>query len=131
MSLLFLSAVVSSRPLPDGATPPTIPTDAVPMPLPTIAVGEPNPGGGARIRAVVGTEGDDKLIIEGGATAIGGGGNDTFVLVSSGDAEGSERLGAILDFDAGDKLDLSRLGANASVLGRTEEDGGVRVSIDY
>lgn len=131
MSLLLLSSVISSRPLPDGATPPTIPGDAIPMPLP-IAPGEPNPNGAAgRIRAIVGTDGDDKLVLEGGATGIGAGGNDTFVLVSSGDVEGSERLGAILDFDAGDKLDLSRLGANAKILGRTEADGGVRVSIDY
>jgi hypothetical protein len=80
---------------------------------------------------IAGTEADEKLVIEGGATAFGGGGNDTFVLVSSGDSEGSERLGAVLDFNAGDTLDLSRLGANASILGREALDGGVRVSIDY
>ncbi|TAL36006.1 MAG: hypothetical protein EPN98_05575 [Phenylobacterium sp.] len=127
MSLLVLSNIVSSgRPLPAGDT--VIPVDAVPMPLP-IAAGEPNPGG--RVRAVVGTEGDDTLVLEGGATGIGGGGDDTFVLVSNGDAKGVERLGAILDFNAGDTLDLSRLGANARILGREDDDGGTRISIDY
>ena len=128
MSLLILSNVVSpSRPLPAGEV--SIPGDAIPMPLP-IAVGEPHPGG--RIRVVAGTEGDDTLVLEGGATGLGGGGDDAFVLVSSGDTEGSERLGAILDFDAGDTLDLSRLGANARILGREDADGGgTRVSIDY
>lgn len=126
MSLLILSNAVASRPLPGGDV--VIPGDAIPMPLP-IAVGEPSPGG--RIRVVAGTEGDDTLVLEGGATGLGGGGDDTFVLVSSGDAEGSERLGAILDFDAGDTLDLSRLGANARILGREDADGGgTRVSID-
>ena len=129
MSLLLLSSVISSRPLPGDGTAPPIPGDAIPMPLP-IAPGEPAPDGG-RIRMVAGTEADETLVIEGGATAFGGGGDDTFVLVSSGDAEGSERLGAILDFDAGDTLDLSRLGANARILGREPLDGGTRVSIDY
>jgi hypothetical protein len=130
MSLLLLSGVVSSRPLPGDGTAPPIPGDAKPMPMP-IAPGEPPPDGG-RIRMVVGTEADDTLVMEGGASAIGGGGDDTFVLVSGGAVDGSERLGAILDFDAGDKLDLSRLGANARVLGREALDGGgARVSIDY
>lgn len=127
MSLLILSNVVSSsRPLPGGDA--VIPGDAIPMPLP-IAPGEPNPSG--RVRAVVGTDGDDKLVLEGGATGIGGGGNDTFVLVSSGDVDGPERLGSILDFDAGDTLDLSRLGDKAAILSREALDGGTRVSIDY
>ena len=129
MSLLVLSNVVSSRPLPGDGTAPPIPGDAIPMPMP-IAPGEPAPDGG-RIRMVAGTEAGETLVIEGGATAFGGGGDDTFVLVSSGDSEGSERLGAILDFNAGDALDLSRLGANARVLGREALDGGERVSIDY
>lgn len=129
MSLLVLSSVIASRPTPGDGTAPPIPGDAIPMPLP-IAPGEPSPGGG-RIRVIAGTEADEKLVVEGGATAIGGGGDDTFVLVSSGDADGSERLGGILDFDAGDTLDLSRLGANARILGRETVDGGTRVSIDY
>jgi hypothetical protein len=129
MSLLVLSSVTSSRPMPGDGTNPPIPGDAVPMPLP-IAPGEPSPDGG-RIRMIAGTEASEKLVIEGGATAFGGGGDDTFVLVSSGDVEGSERLGAILDFDAGDSLDLSRLGANAKILGRETTGGETRVSIDY
>jgi hypothetical protein len=123
------NASTSSRPLPaPGLTPPGA-GDVLPMPMP-IAPGEPAPGGG-RIRFVTGTEGDDRLVIEGGATAIGGGGDDIFVLVSSGDGKDSEHLGAILDFDAGDKLDLSRLGDKAAILGREALGGGQRVSIDY
>jgi len=130
MSLIVLSNAVSSRPMPSGDGAVTLlPIDAVPMPLP-IAPDEPAPGGG-RIRMVAGTDADETLVIEGGATAFGGGGDDTFVLVSSGEAEGSERLGAILDFNDGDALDLSRLGDKAQVLGREALDGGVRVSIDY
>lgn len=129
MSLL-LSSVVSSRPMPiDGPVLLPLPGDAVPIPFP-IAPGEPSPDTG-RIRMVAGTEADEKLTIEGGATAFGGGGGDTFILVSSGEAEGSERLGAILDFDAGDALDLSRLGEAATILGREAIEGGFRVSIDY
>jgi hypothetical protein len=129
------SDVVSSRPLPPGAGDTPLPSDAVPMPMPMplpepIAPGEPPPDGSGRVRIVAGTEADDTLTLEGGATAIGGGGDDTFVLVSSG-AEGLERLGAILDFNAGDKLDLSRLGSKAAVLGREVIEGGERVSIDY
>ena len=130
MSLLLLSSVISSRPLPGDGTAPPVPGDAIPMPMPMpIAPGEPAPDGG-RIRMVVGSEADETLVIEGGATAFGGG-DDTFVLVSSGDSEGSERLGAILDFNAGDTLDLGRLGTNARILGREALDGGERVSIDY
>lgn len=125
MSLFSITSVVASRVSP--GTPP-IPGDAVPMPLP-IAVGEPAPGG--RVRVVAGTEADETLVIEGGATAFGGGGDDTFVLVSGGADEGVERLGAILDFDAGDTLDLSRLGETAAILGREATLGGARVSIDY
>lgn len=121
------SGVVSSGPLPRGDG--TIPGDAVPMPLP-IAVGEPAPGGG-RVRFVVGTEGDDTLTIEGGATAVGGGGNDTFVLTTNGANDGLERLGSILDYNEGDKLDLSKLGANAAIVGREAIEGGERISIDY
>ncbi len=132
MSLLVLSDAVSSRPIPGDGTVPPISGDVAPLPWPMpIAPGEPSPDGGGRIRMVVGTEASETLVIGGGATAIGGGGDDTFTLVSSGDAEGSERLGAILDFDAGDALDLSRLGANATVLGREALDGGTRISIDY
>ena len=127
---LFLSALVSSRPLAGDGTEPPVPGEILPLPIPMpIAPGEPAPNG--RLRMVVGTEADETLVIEGGATAIGGGGGDAFVLVSSGVGEGAERLGAVLDFTAGDTLDLSRLGANARVLGREALDGGARVSIDY
>lgn len=127
---LFLSALVSSRPLAGDGTEPPVPGEILPLPIPMpIAPGEPAPNG--RLRMVVGTEADETLVIEGGATAIGGGGDDAFVLVSSGVGEGAERLGAVLDFTAGDTLDLSRLGANARVLGREALDGGARVSIDY
>lgn len=121
-----LSGVVSSGPLPSGDG--TIPSDAIPMPMP-IAVGEPVPGG--RIRFLVGTEGDDTLTIEGGATALGGGGDDTFVLTSDGLDDGIERLGAILDYSAGDKLDLSKLGDKAAIVGREAFEGGETLSIDY
>src|SRR4051812_11660161 len=92
------------------------PTDAVPMP---IAVGELHPAAGdGRLRITAGTDGDDRLVLDGGF-AVGGAGNDTFVLTSThSDVEGSEHLGTILDFQAGDKLDLSQLGAQAVELGR-------------
>lgn len=123
-----VSNAISSRPLPPGAGTDPLPGDIRPMPLP-IAPGEPAPDG--RVRFVVGTEGDDVLTIEGGATAIGGGGDDTFVLTSSGAAEGLERLGAILDFSEGDKLDLSKLGEKAAIVGREAFLGGESLSIDY
>lgn len=108
----------------------TLPADAVPMPMP-IAVGEPNPAGGARLRIVSGTDGDDRLDVGGGA-AFGGEGNDTFVLTSThGEVEGPEHLGIILDFHAGDSLDLSALGDQAAILGQEADGkGGQRVSID-
>jgi len=108
------------------------PTDAVPMPMP-IAPGEPHPGGGdaGRMRIVAGTDGDDRLVLD-GRLAFGGEGNDTFVLTSTNpDADGPENLGTIMDFHEGDKLDLSQLGSNAAILGReADEKGGQRVSID-
>ncbi|PZQ62207.1 MAG: hypothetical protein DI570_11800, partial [Phenylobacterium zucineum] len=74
-----------------------VPINAIASTIPSIAVGEPNPG---RIRMVTGTEGDDALVIEGGATAIGGGGADVFTLVSSGiEIATPERLGVILDYN--------------------------------
>jgi hypothetical protein len=113
-----------------GVTP--LPVDALPMPWP-IAPGEPNPGGdGGRLRILSGTEGDDRLVLDGGF-AVGGAGDDTFVLTSThGDVDGPEHLGTILDFQAGDKLDLRQLGAGATELGRTDDaKGGERVSIDF
>lgn len=122
-----------------------------------IAVGEPHPGGrpappangerpvpdGAtapgstpRIEIVTGTEGDDRLVLSAGGVARGAGGNDTFVLTSGG-ATGDrfpERLGYITDFNDGDTLDLSQLGANAKVLNREQARlsfGPDRISIDY
>lgn|GEM_PF-2685672 len=122
-------AVSSGPTLISGAV--TLPTDAVPMPMP-IAVGEPNPAGGSRLRIVSGTDGDDRLEVGGGA-AFGGEGNDTFVLTSThGDVDGPEHLGIILDFKAGDQLDLSQLGDKAAVLGQAADGkGGQRVSIDF
>lgn len=109
----------------------TVPLGGAPAPMPTIAPGEPHPGG--RIRTVVGTEGDDTLAIEGGATAIGGGGDDVFVLVSSGVAgEESERLGVILDYDiSNDALDLGKIGEDAVILTHDAIKGGARIGIDY
>jgi hypothetical protein len=131
MPILDPGNAISSGPAVSG---PTLlpPTDAVPMPMP-IAPGELHPGAGdGRLRIVAGTEGDDHLVLEGGF-AVGGGGNDTFVLTSThGDADGPENLGTILDFQAGDKLDLSQLGDKAAELGRTADPkGGERVSIDF
>jgi hypothetical protein len=108
------------------------PTDAVPFPMP-IAVGEPSPAGdGGRMRIVAGTEGDDRLVLD-GRVAFGGEGNDTFVLTSThSDVDGPEHLGTIMDFHEGDKLDLSQLGDKAAELGRTADaKGGERVSIDF
>jgi len=111
-----------------GVTP--LPIDAVPMPMP-IAPGEPSPDGG-RLRIIAGTDGDDRLVLD-GRVAFGGDGNDTFVLTSThDDVDGPENLGTIMDFHEGDKLDLSELGAKAAELGRTADaKGGERVSIDY
>lgn len=122
---------ISSGPAVSG---PTLlpPTDAVPFPMP-IAPGEPNPGGdGGRLRIIAGTEGDDRLVLDGGF-AVGGAGNDTFVPTSThGDVDGPEHLGTILDFQAGDELDLSQLGDKAAELGRTADaKGGESVSIDF
>lgn len=122
---------ISSGPAVSG---PTLlpPTDAVPLPMP-IAPGEPNPGGDAgRLRIVAGTDEDDRLVLD-GRVAFGGGGDDTFVLTSTHeDLDGPENLGTIMDFQAGDKLDLSQLGDKAAELGRTADaKGGERVSIDY
>ncbi|TAJ69917.1 MAG: hypothetical protein EPO51_20560 [Phenylobacterium sp.] len=123
------SGVTSSGPLPiPGVTP--LPGDAIPIPMP-IAPGEPSPDGG-RLRIIAGTDGDDRLVLE-GRVAFGGDGNDTFVVTSTqADLEGPENLGTIMDFQAGDSLDLSQLGDKAAELGRTADaKGGQRVSIDY
>jgi hypothetical protein len=127
----FDSGNASSGPAVSG---PTLlpPTDAVPLPMP-IAPGEPNPAGdGGRLRIVAGTDADDRLVLD-GRVAFGGAGNDTFVLTSThGDVDGPEHLGTIMDFQAGDKLDLSQLGEKAAELGRTADaKGGERVSIDF
>ena len=105
----------------------TLPTDAIPYPIEIT-----DPSAGSRLRIVSGTNGDDRLELSGGA-AYGGEGNDTFVLTSTHtDLDEPEHLGIILDFHAGDSLDLSLLGANASILGQDADGkGGQRVSIDY
>jgi len=113
-----------------GAKP--LPTDVLPMPMPMpIAPGEPSPAGDARLRIVAGTDGDDRLVLD-GRVAFGGGGDDTFVLTSTADdVDGPEHLGTIMDFQDGDKLDLSELGDKAAILGRDADGkGGERVSID-
>jgi len=112
-----------------GVTP--LPVDALPFPMPTLP-GEPDPAGHTRLRMVTGGEGDDVLTVGGGA-AFGGGGNDTFVLTSIGeDLDGPEHLGIIMDFQDGDRLDLSQLGDKAAELGREDDGkGGQRVSIDF
>jgi len=122
---------ISSGTTPIVGVAPTLPVDAVPMPMP-IAPGEPNPAGDARLRIVAGTEGDDRLVLD-GRVAFGAGGNDTFVLTSTqDDPDGPEHLGTIMDFQDGDKLDLSQLGDKAAILGRDAAGkGGERVSIDY
>lgn len=131
----FDSGAISGRPPLDGQ-PPLPPSDvmppgdAVPMPMP-IPPGDPGVGNG-RARFVAGSEGDDRLMVQGGATVLGNGGNDVFVLTSSGQAEGSELLGVILDLQAGDSLDLSLLGESSAILARGAQDGGgERISIDY
>ena len=123
---------ISSGPAVSG---PTLlpPTDAVPMPMPMpIAPGEPNPGDAVLLRIVAGTDEDDRLVLD-GRVAFGDEGNDTFVLTSAhGDVDGPEHLGTIMDFQAGDTLDLSQLGDKAAELGRTADaKGGERVSIDF
>ena len=108
-----------------------VPITAISATPPSIAVGEPHPGG--RVRMITGTEGDDTLAIEGGATAIGAGGADVFVLVSGGEAaEGPERLGTILDYDfSNDSLDLGKLGPDAVIVSQDAIKGGARIGIDY
>lgn len=108
-----------------------VPTGAASGAPPSIAVGEPAPGG--RVRAIVGTSGDDTLAVEGGATAIGAGGADVFVLISSGGTgEEPERLGVILDYDfSNDALDLGKLGDDAVIVSQDAIKGGARIGIDY
>lgn len=109
---------------------PLPPGDAAPYPMPILPAGLDG-GFDTRLRMVSGTDDDDRLDVGGGA-AFGGEGNDVFVLSSIGEVEGPEHLGLILDFQAGDSLDLSQLGDQAAILGETEaEDGALRISIDY
>lgn len=84
------------------------------------------------LRVEFGTDGDDRVDVGSGA-AFGGQGNDTFVLTSIGEKPaGPEHLGIIKDFEAGDTLDLSKLGEKAAILGREDDGaGGERVSIDF
>lgn len=107
-----------------------VPINAISATPPSIAVGEPNPG---RVRVVTGAEGDDALSIEGGATAIGGGGADVFTLVSSGiEIATPERLGVILDYDfSNDSLDLAKIGPDAVIVSQDAIKGGARIGIDY
>ncbi|RAK65527.1 hypothetical protein DJ019_11230 [Phenylobacterium kunshanense] len=81
----------------------------------------------------MGTSGDDTLAVEGGATAIGAGGSDVFVLVSNGlSGDEPERLGVILDYDfSNDALDLGKLGDDAVIVSQDAIKGGARIGIDY
>lgn len=90
------------------------------------------PGQDARIRSVVGTEGDDRIVVETGTIAVGAGGKDVFVIAAAVAGEESVRLGAITDFGDGDSLDLGLLGPNAAILGEGRmTDGSTRLSIDF
>lgn len=75
---------------------------------------------------VRGTPGDDRLILPAGGQAIGGGGDDIFVLTGGADGH----LGVIHDFSPGDSLDVSALGARAKVLGLTSPGSQV-YAIDF
>jgi hypothetical protein len=124
---ISVTSIGTAVPLDTGS----LPAITITSTLPSIAVGEPSPGG--RVRVVVGTEADDTLTLEGGSTAVGGGGSDVYALVSNGvDNGGAERLGVILDYDASnDSLDLSQLGPNASIVSQDAIKGGARIGIDY
>ncbi|RAK56543.1 hypothetical protein [Phenylobacterium deserti] len=94
---------------------------------PGIAVGEPH--GNGRLFLLTGTDADESLDLRHGAFISGGGGNDVFVL----EAGAGERLGVILDFSEGDKLDLRQLGDKAQLLDRViggGEHGGDRIGVD-
>jgi len=80
---------------------------------------------------VLGSAGDDRLVLKPGDAALGNGGDDVFVLTTHHPAGGSEYLGSIFDFGPGDRLDLSQLGEKAHILGEQAGAGGARVSIDY
>lgn len=82
---------------------------------------------------ITGTAGDDLLAIAGGI-AFGGAGADSFLLTPvSSRFEALTDFGVILDFESADKLDLSALGAGATILGSEAILGGgaQRVSIDF
>lgn len=90
------------------------------------------PGQDARIRSVVGTDGDDRIVVETGTLAVGNGGKDVFIITAAVAGEETVRLGAITDFGDGDSLDLSQLGANVAILGEGRmTDGSTRLSIDF
>lgn len=90
------------------------------------------PGQDARIRSVVGTEGDDRIVVETGTIAVGYGGKDVFVIAAASADQESFRLGAIADFGDGDSLDLAQLGAHVTILGEGRmTDGSTRLSIDF
>ena len=79
---------------------------------------------------IFGGEGDERLALQGG-TAFGGGGSDVYVLSRQG-LDAPERLGVVLDFQPGDSLDVSGLGATAAILTRGALDaGGERIGFDY
>ncbi|OYX06473.1 MAG: hypothetical protein B7Z12_00395 [Caulobacter vibrioides] len=139
---------------------PTLPQLTGNLPLPTSGPGEvhilpfPMPGDGPHIlpfpgtgagtpgglpsvslpERVAGTEGDDRIEVPTGAVAAGLGGDDVFVLTPGDVDREGQPLAVITDFNAGDSLDLSRLGPDAKILGREESDrpwGADRVSIDF
>lgn len=126
-------SAAATRPLPldplpmdPGLAPPA------PWPVPIHPGGDYAPSAPGWGRFVRGTESDDRLELTPASIAFGGGGDDVFVLTSSGGADGPELLGTITDFGDGDRLDLSALGEQARELAREVlDDGATRVSVDY
>lgn len=81
---------------------------------------------------VSGTQQSETIAMGAGMMATGAGGDDTFRLQPGDEKIGTQFLGVVLDFNEGDKLDLSGLGLNAQVLQQTKlANGQTRASIDY
>lgn len=88
-------------------------------------------GAPPRIGMTVGTSGDDRLAVQAGGMALGGGGNDVFVLSADLPGQAWRPMAFIPDYAQGDSLDLSRLGEQARVLDTLDlDDGRSRIGID-
>ncbi|WP_159869374.1 M10 family metallopeptidase C-terminal domain-containing protein [Novosphingobium sp. 9U] len=76
--------------------------------------------GSARDDAITGGSGDDWIAGHGGRDRLrGGGGNDRFVFLRPTDSRpGADTADQILDFGPGDRIDLSRMDADATKEGR-------------